>query len=137
MSTNDELKIRLEDLESKIERLTTLFNKMNDTRHQVVHYHIKTLEIQNAQIEKLNYHLDSIGIEQLSGTLNIGNNFDAKQPKSIDNTTLKNEKEYVEKVRPAYRPFKKKTDQTEEGRNISFSNREKGFSVKIRAKEES
>ncbi|WP_226680812.1 spore germination protein GerPC [Sutcliffiella horikoshii] len=137
MSTNDEMKIRLQDLESKIDQLTVLFNKINDTRQQVVHYHIKTLEIKNAQIDKLDYHLDSIGIEQLSGTLNIGNNFDAKQTTPIDNPTLKNDKDQVKKVRPAYRPLKKKTNESKEGQHISVSNRKKGFSVSIRAKEES
>ena len=137
MSNNDEMVNRLEELEQKVEQLTTLFYKMNDTRQQVVHYHIKTLEIQNAQIEKLHYHLDSIGIEQLSGTLNIGNNFDAKQPTPIQKPTLKKNKESKEKISTAYRPLKKQNNQSEESRHISVTNRKNGFSVKINGKEES
>ncbi|WP_404449615.1 spore germination protein GerPC [Sutcliffiella horikoshii] len=137
MSNIDETEKRLQDLEEKVEQLTTLFNKMNDTKQQVVHYHIKTLEIQNAKIEKLDYHLDSIGIEQLSGTLNIGNNFDAKQPTPIQKPTFKKDKHYKEKIRTSYRPFIKHNNQSEESRHISVTNRKSGFSVKINGKEES
>lgn len=137
MSTNDELEKRLQYLEAKIEHLTTRFNKINNSGNQVVHYHINTMEIQHAQIEKLDYHLDSIGIENLSGTLNIGNNFDAKQQSAtIQKATLNNDKEYEEKTRPAYRPLKKKNKQNEDGQKISVSNRKNGFSVKINATKE-
>ena len=137
MSNNDEMVKKMEDLEKKMEQLTTLFNKMNDTRQQVVHYHIKNLEIQNAQIEKLDYHLDSIGIEQLSGTLNIGNNFDAKQPTPLQKPTLKRDIEVKEKNKPFYRPLKKKNNHSEEVQRTSVTKRENGFSVKINGKEES
>ncbi|MGD6780555.1 spore germination protein GerPC [Sutcliffiella horikoshii] len=134
MSNNDEMERRIRDLEVKIEQLTTRFNKMNDTKQQVVHYHIKTLEIQNAQIDKLNYHLDSIGIEQLSGTLNIGNNFDTKQQTPVKEPQTN--KEFNEKNSPSYRPLKKQKNKSEESRHISVTNRKSGFSVKINGKEE-
>jgi len=137
MSNNDEMEKRLTDLEGKIEELTTLLHKMNDTRQQVVHFHIKTLEIQHAQIEKLDYHLDSIGIEQLSGTLNIGNNFDAKQPAPLQNPTMKSDKNDKEKIKPFYRPLKQEDNHSEEGRHISVTNRKNGFTVKFNGKEES
>ncbi|ART76026.1 hypothetical protein B4U37_08270 [Sutcliffiella horikoshii] len=135
MSNNDEMERRIQDLEAKIEQLTTQFNKMNDTKQQVVHYHIKTLEIQNAQIDKLNYHLDSIGIEQLSGTLNIGNNFDAKQQTPIKEP--QKNKETNEKNSRSYRPLKKQKNKSEESQHISVTNRKNGLSVKINGKEES
>ncbi|TYS70901.1 hypothetical protein FZC76_03105 [Sutcliffiella horikoshii] len=136
MSKNDELEKRVEDLEKRIEQLTTLFHKKGDARRQDVHYHIHTLKIGSAQIEKLDYHLDSIAIEQLSGTLNIGNNFDAKEVNSHQKPTFIEKKEEQKKVVPTYRPLRKKDKQTEDQR-ISVISRKSGFSVKINGKEES
>jgi len=137
MSFNDELDKRLQDLEGKIDQLTTLCDKIINSRQQVVHYHIDKLDIQNAQIEKLDYHLDSIGIEQLSGTLNIGNNFEAKKSlSSLENPNL-TKKEYNEKKSPSYRPIIKKKNESEEPRNMKVTTRKNGYSVKMNAKEES
>ena len=137
MAINDELEKRLQDLEGKIEQLTTLCNKIINSRQQVVHYHIDKLDIQNAQIEKLDYHLDSIGIEQLSGTLNIGNNFEAKKSlSSLENPDLTKKKEDKEKKSQTYHPIIKKNE-SEEPRNMKVTTRKNGFSVKMNAKEES
>ncbi|NLP53151.1 spore germination protein GerPC [Bacillus sp. RO1] len=139
MSNKDELEKRVQDLEKRIELLTTLFNKIGNSRQQDVHYHINTLEIGSAQIEKLDYHLDSIAIEQLSGTLNIGNNFDAKAKDvtSLQKPTFKEKKEEQKKVVPVYRPLRKKHEKKEEDQRISVISRKSGFSVKINGKEES
>ncbi|KPB04262.1 spore germination protein GerPC [Bacillus sp. CHD6a] len=134
MSNTDELEKRVQDLEKRIELLTTLVKRIGDSRRQDVHYHVQTLEIGNAQIEKLDYHLDSISIEQLSGTLNIGNNFDAKDETSLQKPTLK--KKEQKKVVPTYRPLRKKHKQEEEDQRISVISSKSGFSVKINGKEE-
>ncbi|MEA3321807.1 MAG: spore germination protein GerPC [Bacillota bacterium] len=134
MSNNDELEKRVQNLEKRIEFLTTLVNKIGDSRRPDVHYHIHTLEIGNAQIDKLDYHLESIAIEQLSGTLNIGNNFDAKDVTSPQEPTFK-KKEQKKEV-PIYRPLRKKHKQKEEDQRISVISSKSGFSVKINGMEE-
>ncbi|MGD6833698.1 hypothetical protein ACQCT5_16120 [Sutcliffiella halmapala] len=59
------------------QRLVSLINRMEKLeKERTIHYHIQHLEIKEAAFEQLHYHLDSISIESLSGTLNIGNNFD-------------------------------------------------------------
>lgn len=42
------------------------------------HINIENLDVQ--QLENLIFRLDTLDIKDLSGTLNIGNNFDSKKP---------------------------------------------------------
>ncbi|WP_417897064.1 spore germination protein GerPC [Bacillus haimaensis] len=65
---------KVRELEQKLFSLISQMEKMKKER--TIHYHIQHLEIKEAAFEQLHYHLDSISIENLSGTLNIGNNFD-------------------------------------------------------------
>ncbi|WP_261131304.1 hypothetical protein [Bacillus sp. Marseille-Q3570] len=55
-----------------------------DTLHQLVesnkqpieyHFHINQVDIHHPTLEELNFKLDQIDIEDLSGALNVGNNF--------------------------------------------------------------
>ncbi|MGM0838878.1 MAG: spore germination protein GerPC [Bacillota bacterium] len=65
---------KVKELEQK---LVSLINQIEEMKKEhTIHYHIQHLEIKEAAFEQLHYHLDSISIESLSGTLNIGNNFD-------------------------------------------------------------
>jgi len=43
-------------------------------------YHINVEKLDVQQLENLIFRLDNIDIKDLSGTLNIGNNFDTKKP---------------------------------------------------------
>jgi hypothetical protein len=45
-------------------------------------YHINIEKVDVQELENLIFHLDTLDINDLSGTLNIGNNFDAKKPVS-------------------------------------------------------
>ncbi|WP_172970997.1 spore germination protein GerPC [Bacillus sp. THAF10] len=75
MTENQDMEKRLVALEKQLHLLLDYLTKKED-KTQELHYHIKHLEIKEAHIDKFNYHLDNIDIEQLSGTLNIGNNFE-------------------------------------------------------------
>ncbi len=43
-------------------------------------YHINVEKMDVQQLENLIFQLDTLDIKDLSGTLNIGNNFDTKKP---------------------------------------------------------
>lgn len=43
-------------------------------------YHINVEKLDVQQLENLIFRLDNLDIKDLSGTLNIGNNFDTKKP---------------------------------------------------------
>ena len=43
-------------------------------------YHINVEKLDVQQLENLIFRLDNLDIKELSGTLNIGNNFDTKKP---------------------------------------------------------
>ncbi|HYF83357.1 MAG TPA: hypothetical protein VEB00_10060 [Clostridia bacterium] len=53
-------------------------------------YHIKVEKLDVQQLENLIFRLDTLDIKDLSGTLNIGNNFDTK--KTSCNVVEKNSK---------------------------------------------
>lgn len=134
---------KIEKLEKKIEYLVTVLAEMHRKEDKVVHYHINHLEIQSAQIEKLDYHLDSIGIEQLSGTLNIGNNFNSEKKADPTNTTdpissLTTKKESTTKPAPIYRSrinYTKNNHPAESGQ-LKITERKRGFSITLNQKEE-
>ncbi|MHB1391496.1 MAG: hypothetical protein ACYCYE_00160 [Clostridia bacterium] len=54
-------------------------------------YHINVEKMDVQQLENLIFRLDNLDIKDLSGTLNIGNNFDIKKP--IEKTKGKKKKE--------------------------------------------
>lgn len=52
-------------------------------------YHINVEKLEVQQLENMIFRLDAMDIKELSGTLNIGNNFDSKKPpvKSAGNSS--------------------------------------------------
>jgi Spore germination protein GerPC len=53
-------------------------------------YHINVEKMEVQQLENLVFQLDTLDIEDLSGTLNIGNNFGVKKP--VEKTKEKGKK---------------------------------------------
>ncbi len=43
-------------------------------------YHINVEKLEVQQLENMIFRLDALDIKELSGTLNIGNNFDSEKP---------------------------------------------------------
>lgn len=64
-----ELLDRLATVESELRRLS---DKKPDVR-----IHVEKLEVQRAVLESLTFRLDKLEIDELSGALNLGNNFAA------------------------------------------------------------
>lgn len=58
-------------------------------------YHINIEKLDVQQLENLTFTLDTLDIKDLSGTLNIGNNFDTK--KSTEKVRSKKKKERKDK----------------------------------------
>jgi hypothetical protein len=54
-------------------------------------YHINVEKLDVQQLENMIFHLDTLDIKDLSGTLNIGNNFDSKKTacKTMGNSSKK------------------------------------------------
>ncbi len=143
MTNHEELEKRIEDLETKINHLTTFLSNMHQKENKVVHYHIKHLEIQSAQIEKMDYHLDSIGIEQLSGTLNIGNNFNKEKGADSILPSMSKEEEFTSKnfhktqpTPPYHSQFTKKRKNAQDSNQLKVTERKRGFSIALNQKEE-
>lgn len=62
-----------EDLEKKVQQLEERMKQSQPANEY--HFHIEKLEIQNPVMENLSFNLDNLDIEELSGALNLGNNF--------------------------------------------------------------
>jgi hypothetical protein len=60
---------KLTSIEGEVEKLKSM-----------PEYHIKVEKLDVQQLENLIFQLDTLDIKDLSGTLNIGNNFDTKKP---------------------------------------------------------
>lgn len=75
VETNDELRLQIDELKRKIDSL----------KNQKVeyHFHIEKIDIHDPKLEKLEFHLDAIDVEELSGALNIGNNFGVSPSQKI------------------------------------------------------
>ncbi|MGP4081363.1 hypothetical protein ACTWQL_15770 [Pseudalkalibacillus sp. R45] len=66
-------KTEIEDLKNQIHTL----NQLLESKKQPIeyHFHINQIDIHDPTLEELNFKLDQIDIEDLSGALNVGNNF--------------------------------------------------------------
>lgn len=64
-------------------------------QHIEYHFHIAQVDIHNPVLEELSFQLDQLDIEELSGALNLGNNFGVavgekeKKSKSEQKTDIK------------------------------------------------
>lgn len=142
MSKQDETEQKIDDLERKVNYLLAILMEKKHKEEKVVHYHIKHLEIQSAQFERLDYHLESISIEQLSGKLNIGNNFSTdKKTDSIPPTN--NKKQPVKKTETKKphnktnntRPLSNDSHRSKESDRLKVTKQKRGFSVALQQKE--
>ncbi|WP_171051879.1 hypothetical protein [Alteribacter natronophilus] len=60
-------------LESQLAQIATLLHKKKDVAD--IHIEIHKLVLEDFRLEDLTFRLDSLDIKDLSGTLNLGNNF--------------------------------------------------------------
>lgn len=88
INNNRGIERKVDELEIKIQNLSQRYNKENDQSPPII---IEQLYVEKIMLDKVEYNnnLDSLGIKDLSGMLNIGANYGL--------STAKNEKEHEQK----------------------------------------
>lgn len=76
--SNDELRLQIEELTKQLESLKS--------QKVEYHFHIEHINIHDPKLEKLEFHLETIDVEELSGALNIGNNIGVSDPQKEPST---------------------------------------------------
>lgn len=66
-------------LKEILRKLTSLEQEVEKLKSKP-EYHINIEKLDVQQLDSLTFQLDTLDIKDLSGTLNIGNNFDSKKP---------------------------------------------------------
>ncbi|MCD5325723.1 MULTISPECIES: hypothetical protein [Pontibacillus] len=97
---NKELEKKILELELEIRRL-----KSNEYVPEKVtkeyHFHIEHIDIHNPKLDDLSFRLDSLDIEELSGSLNMGNNF-SNSPEQKQKRDKNSEKKTISSTRNGY-----------------------------------
>ncbi|CAM3824004.1 hypothetical protein COLU111180_09605 [Cohnella lubricantis] len=73
-----DIRARLEEMETRFRRFEESLERSEGGQPQQPHVQIENVHIHQPVLEKLEFRLDALDIEQLSGSLNLGNNFGAK-----------------------------------------------------------
>ncbi len=71
MDEKNEMKQKIRSLELQVAQLLSSLN----TTERDVHIEIHQLTVEDFSLEDLSFRLDTLDIKDLSGTLNLGNNF--------------------------------------------------------------
>ncbi|WP_082232766.1 hypothetical protein [Halobacillus massiliensis] len=108
--TDKDEKSEIENLKQQI----SLLQQVLEAKKQPVeyHFHIDHVDIHHPKLEELTFQLDQIDIEDLSGALNVGNNFGV-----TIGSKKKKEIEESDKHGP-------KTKTTKDGYSFSFNQKE-------------
>lgn len=119
MSKNKKKKTKklLQEINEKINKLECEINEVKNKPE----YHINIDKLDVQQLDNLIFRLDKLDIKDLSGALNIGNNFDIKKDKTDKegikegNSKSKDKNQKKEKHRHRHRDKEKdgKTDETD------------------------
>ncbi|NSL51001.1 hypothetical protein [Calidifontibacillus erzurumensis] len=68
-----------QEIQAIIKRLNEIEKKLTEIRQNIeFHIHIEKLDIHDPQLKELSFSLDKLDIKELSGALNLGNNFNPK-----------------------------------------------------------
>lgn len=81
----------LQELEERLMRLEELIASMN-TRPAVYNITIEKLEVSDPVLENLTFKLESLDVDELSGSLNLGNNFVVRSMKNKQEKKEQNKK---------------------------------------------
>jgi len=102
----------VQQLEQRIKRLEELLLRLTEKSPEI---RIDALHIHQPVLENLTFRLDQLDIKELSGSLNLGNNFGAKPDHKEETTVLKKESgakaapKADSKAAPAQAPAKAET----------------------------
>jgi len=66
-------KLNIQEIESKLKEISHKLDQLEQSSRQNIY--IETVNIDHPSLEKLTFTLDKLDIKELSGSLNLGNNF--------------------------------------------------------------
>lgn len=66
---------QIEDIGQQLTELTQYLRTLSERADQRIHVNVESLHVDQASLEKLIFQLDNLDIQELSGSLNLGNNF--------------------------------------------------------------
>lgn len=85
--TTHQLSTKIDELEATVQKLVQ--------KPSEVHIHIHQLDIHQPVLEQLTFRLDQLDIDELSGSLNIGNNLGIQTPRQQVSKTSSKRKDEV------------------------------------------
>jgi hypothetical protein len=128
MSSNDTTPI--DALLKKVEELEKLVNNLKGNK---VEYNITIhdVHVNDPVIKELSYHLDKLDIKELSGQLNMGNNFSPKTETKNKPKPKKTEekKQQTKKPKEKPKPPTKKASDEEDNIVIIFNHKRTPYSI--------
>jgi len=104
----------LKEISEKILKLEEDINKIKERPE----YHINIDKLDIEQLDNLIFRLDKLDIKDLSGALNIGNNFDIREEK----TQNPDKKDKKEKKKEKHKEKKQEKENEEQDCTVKFSN---------------
>ncbi|WP_281974501.1 hypothetical protein [Halobacillus litoralis] len=87
--------VNVDELYKEITKLKKTIQEMSGNEKNIeYHFHFDQVDIHEPTLEQLTFQLDRLDIEELSGALNMGNNFGVHvKPKASSPPELKNTKD--------------------------------------------
>ncbi|MCH5584642.1 hypothetical protein MK805_06620 [Shimazuella sp. AN120528] len=86
------------DVQEDLKKLTEQLKRLESTleislkNNQTPPIHIEHLTIDNPKLENLVFRMDSLDVEEISGSLNLGNNFGVKEVSNKSHRAIKTKK---------------------------------------------
>jgi hypothetical protein len=123
----------LKEIKSKVDHLETLLEQISQ-RNVVETINIEKLSIENPVVKSLTFRLDKLDVDEVSGALNLGNNFGTRvnqkqsSPKKEKRSNIKQEKPKKSSGEPS-----KNNEEPEEEETILFKQTSNGFTFKMNA----
>ncbi|HHY74005.1 MAG TPA: hypothetical protein GX497_12465 [Bacillus bacterium] len=92
----EQLLLRIKEMEQKLVTMTDAIESLKDCPKVEYNVYIEKIDVHSLTLEELNFSLENIDVNELSGAMNIGNTFSPSvaQKESL----LKDEKKGEEKV---------------------------------------
>lgn len=92
----EQLLLRIKEMEQKLVAMTDAIESLKDCPKVEYNVYIEKIDVHSLTLEELNFSLENIDVNELSGAMNIGNTFSPSvaQKESL----LKDEKKGEEKV---------------------------------------
>lgn len=117
----------LKNLNHTVQRIEEVLDKMNEHRVQVT---IQNLHVNQASLEQLVFRLDKLDIDELSGSLNLGNNFGTDAVRQQKTTTRGMYREGAENAGQQDRPTDSPRNEAwPDGKSLSTT--ERGYQISM------